>query len=56
MFSFKEKAFFGKKKAMIRVGNGEWCDKFSLDVAGSSGVVLCKNQGKVYRVSSIKAK
>lgn len=51
LFSFKEKAFFGKKKASIRVGNGDWCEKFSLDVAGSSGVVMCKANGHIYQVN-----
>ncbi|KAI8442151.1 hypothetical protein MSG28_005760 [Choristoneura fumiferana] len=39
LFSFRAKNFFGKKKAAIRIGFGEWSDKFSLDVPGSSGVV-----------------
>jgi vacuolar protein sorting-associated protein 13A/C len=51
LFSFREKAFFGKKKAAIRVDSGEWCDRFSLDVAGSSGVVECKVNGMTYLVS-----
>lgn len=29
---------------------GEWSDKFSLDVPGSSGVVTCKNEGRTYQV------
>lgn len=51
LFSFREKAFFGKKKATIRVNNGDWCEKFSLDVAGSSGVVLCKSAGHTYQIA-----
>lgn len=51
MFSFNKKAFFGKKKAMIRVEEGEWSDKFPIDVAGSKGVVSCKSNGIVYQVS-----
>lgn len=51
LFSFREKAFFGKKKAAIRVDSGEWCDRFSLDVAGSSGVVECKANNITYLVS-----
>lgn len=51
LFSFREKAFFGKKKATIRVGNGDWCEKFSLDVAGSSGVVKCKSAGHIYHIA-----
>jgi hypothetical protein len=50
LFSFREKAFFGKKKAAIRVDSGDWCDRFSLDVAGSSGVVECKANGMTYLV------
>lgn len=51
LFSFREKAFFGKKKAAIRVDSGEWSDRFSLDVAGSSGVVQCKANEMTYYVS-----
>ena len=50
MFSFRSKAFFGKKKAMVRVEDGEWSDKFPIDVAGSKGVVLCKYNGLIYQV------
>lgn len=50
LFSFRSKAFFGKKKAMIRVEDGEWSDKFSIDVAGSEGVVVCKYNGMTYQV------
>nr|CAD7395131.1 unnamed protein product [Timema poppensis] len=50
LFSFKAKSFFGKKKASIKIEDGEWSDKFSLDVAGSSGVVDCKSAGMVYQV------
>ncbi|XP_043479643.1 vacuolar protein sorting-associated protein 13 isoform X2 [Leptopilina heterotoma] len=50
LFSFKSKAFFGKKKAMIRVEDGEWSDKFSIDVAGSKGVVLCKYNDRTYQI------
>ena len=39
-----------KKKAMIRVEDGEWSDKFSIDVAGSKGVVSCKYNGQTYQV------
>jgi vacuolar protein sorting-associated protein 13A/C len=52
LFSFRAKSFFGKKKASIRVEDGEWSDKFSLDVAGSSGVVNCTTGGTTYQVSS----
>lgn len=50
LFSFREKAFFGKKKAAIRVESGEWCERFSLDVAGSSGVVQCKANNMTYEI------
>ncbi|XP_050092629.1 intermembrane lipid transfer protein Vps13 isoform X2 [Anopheles aquasalis] len=50
LFSFREKAFFGKKKAAVRVDAGEWSDKFSLDVAGSSGVVLCQANDMTYEI------
>lgn len=51
LFSFAAKNFFGKKKASIKVDQGEWSDKFSLDLAGSSGVVVCKNKSVLYQVS-----
>ncbi|XP_025156986.1 vacuolar protein sorting-associated protein 13 isoform X2 [Harpegnathos saltator] len=50
LFSFRSKTFFGKKKAMIRVEDGEWSDKFSIDVAGSEGVVACKYNGMTYQI------
>ncbi|XP_052870380.1 intermembrane lipid transfer protein Vps13 [Anopheles cruzii] len=50
LFSFREKVFFGKKKAAVRVDNGEWSEKFSLDVAGSSGVVLCHGNNMKYEI------
>uniref|UniRef100_A0A182NLZ6 Vacuolar protein sorting-associated protein 13 n=1 Tax=Anopheles dirus TaxID=7168 RepID=A0A182NLZ6_9DIPT len=50
LFSFREKVFFGKKKAAIRVDTGEWSDKFSLDVAGSSGVVQCQANNMTYQI------
>lgn len=51
LFSFNAKNFFGKKKASVRVENGEWSDKFSVDVAGSSGVVNCKANDMTYQVN-----
>lgn len=51
MFSFNAKNFFGKKKASIRLDQGEWSDKFSIDVAGSSGVVICKENSVMYQVN-----
>ncbi|XP_044259687.1 vacuolar protein sorting-associated protein 13 isoform X2 [Tribolium madens] len=50
LFSFNAKNFFGKKKAAVRVEQGDWSDKFSLDVAGSSGVVVCKYQNMLYQI------
>ncbi|XP_065079310.1 intermembrane lipid transfer protein Vps13 isoform X3 [Ochlerotatus camptorhynchus] len=50
LFSFREKAFFGKKKAAIRVDTGEWSEKFSLDVAGSSGVIGCQANHMTYQI------
>jgi hypothetical protein len=50
LFSFRAKSFFGKKKASIKVEDGEWSDKFSLDVAGSSGVVNCTCGDITYQV------
>ncbi|KAJ8953002.1 hypothetical protein NQ318_015363 [Aromia moschata] len=50
LFSFNPKNFFGKKKASIRVEYGEWSDKFSLDVAGSSGLVTCKTDDRIYQI------
>ncbi|KAK2581118.1 hypothetical protein KPH14_007937 [Odynerus spinipes] len=50
LFSFRSKAFFGKKKAMVRVEDGEWSEKFSIDVAGSEGVVACKYNGMMYQI------
>lgn len=50
LFSFRSKVFFGKKKAMIRVEDGEWSDKFPIDVAGSEGVVVCKYNNLTYQI------
>ncbi|XP_076225482.1 vacuolar protein sorting 13C isoform X3 [Nomia melanderi] len=50
LFSFRSKVFFGKKKAMIRVENGEWSEKFPIDVAGSEGMVACKYNGLTYQI------
>jgi vacuolar protein sorting-associated protein 13A/C len=45
LFSFPE-----KKEASIKVEDGEWSDKFSLDVVGSSGVVSCTCGNTTYQV------
>lgn len=50
LFSFKSKAFFGKKKATVKVEDSEWSSKFSLDVVGNSGSVLCKGHERNYEV------
>ncbi|XP_076249315.1 vacuolar protein sorting 13C isoform X2 [Calliopsis andreniformis] len=50
LFSFRSKVFFGKKKAMIRVEDGEWSEKFSIDVAGSEGMVVCRYNGLTYQI------
>lgn len=50
LFSFREKVFFGKKRASVRVDSGEWSDKFALDAAGSTGVVQSKANDMVYEV------
>ncbi|XP_017891074.1 vacuolar protein sorting-associated protein 13 isoform X2 [Ceratina calcarata] len=50
LFSFRSKVFFGKKKAMIRVEDGEWSDKFPIDVAGSEGVVDCRYNGLTFQI------
>lgn len=51
LFSFRAKNFYGKKKAAIRIEFGEWSDKFSLDVPGSSGVVACSYEDRIYDVN-----
>ncbi|KAK9871302.1 hypothetical protein WA026_011571 [Henosepilachna vigintioctopunctata] len=50
LFSFNAKSFFSKKKASVRVRDGGWSDKFSLDVAGSSGVIVCKTDDQIYQI------
>ncbi|XP_044002668.1 vacuolar protein sorting-associated protein 13 isoform X3 [Aphidius gifuensis] len=50
LFSFRSKAFFGKKKAMVRIEDGEWSEKFPIDVAGSKGAVVCRYNGINYRM------
>lgn len=51
LFSYREKVFFGKKRAAVRVENGEWSEKFALDAAGSTGLVECKADGVKYEVN-----
>lgn len=50
MFSFRTKSFFAKKKSSIKVLDGPWSDKFSLDAVGSSGVVICKHGDQTYYI------
>lgn len=50
LFSYREKVFFGKKRAAVRIESGEWSDKFALDAAGSTGVVECKYEHVKYEV------
>ncbi|KAK3690734.1 hypothetical protein RRG08_061173 [Elysia crispata] len=48
LFFYRDKPLFGsgtKRKVMLRVGDAEWSDKFSLDTVGSSGNVTCKVKG-----------
>lgn len=54
LFSFRPKAFFGKKKASIKAEDSEWSNKFSLDVAGSSGSVSCKSNNNLSQVNFSK--
>lgn len=51
LFSFIEKSFFDKKRAIIRVDNGEWSEKIPLDVAGSYGQVVCDANDMSYEVN-----
>ncbi|XP_037042887.1 vacuolar protein sorting-associated protein 13-like, partial [Bradysia coprophila] len=51
LFSFREKVFFGKKRASVRVESGEWSDRFALDAAGSTGVVECKSNEMIYEIA-----
>lgn len=53
LFSYREKLFFGKKRASVRVDSGEWSERFALDAAGSTGVVECKANEMIYEVKSI---
>lgn len=54
LFSYREKVFFGKKRAAVRVENGDWSEKFALDAAGSTGLVECYANGTKYEVKPIK--
>ncbi|XP_030388188.1 vacuolar protein sorting-associated protein 13 [Scaptodrosophila lebanonensis] len=50
LFSFRDKFFFDKKKASIRVDSGDWSEKIPLDVAGSIGSVTCHANGQSYQI------
>lgn len=54
LFSYREKVFFGKKRASVRVESGEWSEKFALDAAGSTGVVECKHDQAKYEVKQYR--
>ncbi|XP_052841610.1 intermembrane lipid transfer protein Vps13 [Drosophila gunungcola] len=50
LFTFRDKFFFDKKKASIRVDNGQWSEKIPLDVAGSIGEVICYSNNQKYPI------
>lgn len=50
MWSFNKKIFFANKRAYVKINSGLWSDRFSLDVAGSSGSILCKTDDILYQV------
>ncbi|XP_017078120.1 vacuolar protein sorting-associated protein 13 [Drosophila eugracilis] len=50
MFTFRDKFFFDKKTASIRIDNGQWSEKIPLDVAGSIGEVTCFANNQKYTV------
>lgn len=50
LFTFRDKLFFDKKKASIRIDNGQWSEKIPLDVAGSVGEVICFANNQKYPV------
>lgn len=50
MWSFNKKIFFANKRAQLKIDSGLWSDRFSLDVAGSSGSMLCKTDETLYQV------
>ncbi|XP_067014210.2 intermembrane lipid transfer protein Vps13 [Anabrus simplex] len=43
-------SFSSNKKAAIRIGDGQWSEKFSIDVAGNSGVISCTTKGRSYKI------
>ncbi|XP_016940577.3 intermembrane lipid transfer protein Vps13 [Drosophila suzukii] len=50
LFTFRDKIFFDKKKASIRIDNGQWSEKIPLDVAGSIGEVTCFANNQKYPI------
>ena len=52
LFSFKSKAFLGKKKASLRLGKegSSWSNRFPLDTVAASGGVSCKNQVSIVNI------
>ncbi|KAH8307603.1 hypothetical protein KR044_004766 [Drosophila immigrans] len=49
LFTAREK-LFDKKRASIRIDNGEWSEKIPLDVAGSTGGVTCIANEQSYQI------
>lgn len=50
LLSYRARDLHSKKKASLKIEDGEWSTNFPLDVAGSSGLVSCKVDGVVYQV------
>ncbi|KAM8714231.1 hypothetical protein ACLKA7_014379 [Drosophila subpalustris] len=49
LFTARDK-LFDKKKASIRIDNGDWSEKIPLDVAGSIGGVTCNANDQNYQI------
>ncbi|TDG48268.1 hypothetical protein AWZ03_005223 [Drosophila navojoa] len=50
LLAFRDKMFFDKKKAAIRIESGEWSEKIPLDVAGSIGGVTCTANNQKFQI------
>ncbi|XP_050421691.1 intermembrane lipid transfer protein Vps13-like isoform X3 [Adelges cooleyi] len=50
MWSFNKKIFFANKRGYVKIDSGLWSDRFSLDVAGSSGSIMCKTNDTLYQI------
>ncbi|KAK3913373.1 Vacuolar protein sorting-associated protein 13 [Frankliniella fusca] len=50
LLSYRAKDLHSKKKAALKIEDGEWSTNFPLDVAGSSGLISCKVEGVVYQI------